>query len=119
MLVLDTDVLIDVQRGHAAALAWFAGLDKRGIVRGGQPLAREGKVISKSNERTISDGPFAEAKEVVGGYLIVEVAHLNEAIAIARECPTLDFGIEVEVRPMLDDCPISARLRQNQSLAAA
>ena len=71
------------------------------------------------NSREVADGPFTESKEVIGGYLVLQVAVLDEAVAIARQCPTLDFGITVEVRPMLDECPISARLREKQTCATA
>jgi hypothetical protein len=99
-------------------MTWFDGLNKRGIVRGGAPLARAGKLVS-GKSRTVADGPFAESKEVVGGYLLVAVDSLTEATAIARDCPTLDYGISVEVRPMLDECPIATRLREQAPLAAA
>ena len=98
--------------------AWFDGLQQRGIVRGGAPLARAGKLVS-GKSRTVADGPFAESKEVVGGYLTVAVDSLDEATAIARECPTLDYGISIEVRPVLDDCPISKRLREQEALPVA
>lgn len=100
-------------------MAWMEGLQARGIVRAGNPLAREGIILSGKNAREVADGPFAESKEVIGGYLVLQVAVLDEAVAIARECPTLDFGIQVEVRPMLDECPISARLREKQTPTTA
>ena len=100
-------------------MAWFDGLQARGIVRAGNPLARNGVVLSGKDAREVADGPFAESKEVIGGYLVLQVAVLDEAVAVARECPTLDFGITVEVRPMLDECPISARLREKQTCATA
>ena len=109
----------ETQRRMDRVMAWMDGLQKRGIVVGGSPLAREGRVVSKKTSVTVADGPFAESKEVVGGYLIVQVDKLEEAVSIARDCPTLDFGIEIEVRPMLDDCPIFKRLREQQALAAA
>jgi hypothetical protein len=98
--------------------SWFEGLQKRGVVRGGAPLARSGKFVSGSG-RDVMDGPFAEAKEVIGGYLMIAVPDLAAATAIARECPTLDCGIAIEVRPMLDECPISQRLRTLETLPAA
>lgn len=100
-------------------MAWFDGLNQRGIVRGGRPLARTGAMLSREKGEVLVDGPFAESKEVVGGYLIVEVDDLDEAVTIARECPTLQRGIEIEVRPMLDECPIVKRLREQPALAMA
>jgi len=98
--------------------AWFEGLQKRGVVRGGAPLERTGKLVSGSG-RDVMDGPFAESKEVIGGYLMIAVPDLTAATAIACDCPTLDCGITIEVRPMLDDCPISQRLRTRETLPAA
>ena len=97
---------------------WFSTLERRGIVRGGAPLARAGRIVSGAG-RTVADGPFAESKEVVGGYLTVAVSSLNEATAIARECPTLDYGISIEIRPVLDECPIARRLRAGAALPHA
>ena len=99
-------------------MGWFTGLQEQGIVRGGQPLAREGKLVS-GTARTVADGPFAESKEVIGGYLVVEVDSIETAIEIARRCPTLDHGIAIEVRPMLAECPIMKRLREQQPALAA
>ena len=98
--------------------AWFDGLQQRGLVQGGAPLAREGKSVAGRN-RTVSDGPFAESKEVIGGYLLLAVDDIDTATAIARECPTLDYGISIEVRPVLSECPISKRLREQAPAAAA
>ena len=109
----------ETQQRMDRVMAWFDGLQARGIVRAGNPLARKGVVLSGKNSREVADGPFTESKEVIGGYLVLQVAVLDEAVAIARQCPTLDFGITVEVRPMLDECPISARLREKQTCATA
>jgi hypothetical protein len=58
-----------------------------------------GKVVHKQNGRiTVVDGPYAEAKEVVGGYLTIRVDTYNEAIELARVCPLLEFGGRVEIR---------------------
>ena len=99
-------------------MAWFDGLQRRGIVRGGRPLAREGKLVS-GRSRTVADGPFAESKEVIGGYLIVAVDTMADATAIARECPTLDHGISIEVRPLLWECPVTKRIMEQPALSAA
>ena len=55
------------------------------------------------------DGPFAESKEAVGGYLVLQADNLNEAVEIARSTPMLKYGITVEVRPILAECPIFER----------
>ena len=47
----------------------------------------------------MADGPFAESKEGIGGYFPLHVDDINEAVEIAKQCPDLDYGIDVEVRP--------------------
>src|SRR5688500_13669512 len=61
---------------------WFDALLKSGKVKGGAALLREGVVVSKKGAREITDGPFAEAKEAIGGYLYLDVATLEEAAEI-------------------------------------
>ena len=102
--------------------AWFDELAASGKVKTGQALAREGATISGKTGRVICDGPFAESKEAIGGYLLMEAGSLEEAIAIAKRSPTLLHGTTVEVRPISDECPLHTRARQFASgaqLAAA
>ncbi len=84
-------------------MAWSDRLVAEGRSKARRSLARTGRVVS-GKERQVSDGPFAEAKEAVAGYFLLEVADLDEALDIARECPTLPYGVTVEVRPMPVDC---------------
>jgi hypothetical protein len=98
--------------------AWFERLQKEGLVKAGQPLAPVGRLISGTN-RAVADGPFTEAKEVVGGYLLLQADSLDAAVAIARACPTVDYGISVEVRPVLVECPCTRRALARLAEAAA
>jgi len=98
-----------LQKVVADWAAWFEGLMKDGRAIGGHPLENEGKIVSGKKGRTVSDGPFAESKEAVGGYFYLQVANMDEAIEIARQCPGLDHGIRVEVRPVADMCTARAR----------
>ena len=88
-------------------MAWFKKLTERGQVIGGHPLEAAGKVVSGKNGRVVSDGPFAESKEAVGGYFMLKVNSIDEAVAIAKECPGLAYGVKVEVRGVLDECPLT------------
>ena len=92
--------------------AWVDRLVAQGKVKGGQALARAGVIVSGNNRRAVSDGPFAESKEVIGGTLLLDVATMDEAIAIAKACPSLRYNTHIEVRPISDDCPLNTRLRQ-------
>lgn len=109
----------EIQKRMDQVMAWFEGLRTQGRVKGAQPLAAEGQTISGKNGAMVLDGPFAESKEAVGGYLLLEAADFAEALAIARTCPTLEHGTVIEVRPVLDECPVTARLRERTELAAA
>ena len=81
---------------------WSEEMARRGIIRGGGGLrppsdattirVREGRVL-------LTDGPFAETKEQIGGYCVIECADLDEAIDIASRHPAATYGT-IEVRPM-------------------
>src|SRR5262249_2624781 len=86
-------------------MAWFRRLTDDGKAVAGNPLEREGKIVSGKN-RVVSDGPFAESKEAIGGYFLLDVNSLDDAVAIARECPGLPYGVQVEVRPVAAECPV-------------
>ncbi|HEU0009973.1 MAG TPA: YciI family protein [Verrucomicrobiae bacterium] len=89
--------------------AWFERLKQEGKCAGGHPLQTEGKLVSGKKGRTVADGPFAESKEAIGGYFYLQVASEAEAIAIAQQCPGLEYGIVVEVRPVADMCAARER----------
>src|SRR6266446_5789720 len=97
-------------------MAWFKRLTQQGKAVAGNPLEREGKIVS-GKERVVSDGPFAESKEAIGGYFLLDVATMEEAVAIARDCPGLPYGIRVEVRPVAGECPIAADARAEAQFA--
>ena len=99
-------------------MAWFKGLMDAGTVVAGHPLEREGKIVSGKNGKVVSDGPFAESKEAIGGYFLLKVESLDEAVAIAQQCPGLPYGTLVEVRPVAGECPTAAELRGETQLAA-
>src|SRR5436309_15728479 len=86
---------------------WFERLTKEGKAKAGHPLENEGKIVSGKKGRVVADGPFAESKEAIGGYFLLKVSGLDEAVAIAKQCPGLDYGAVVEVRPVLETCPFS------------
>jgi hypothetical protein len=99
----------ELQQVMNKVMAWFEGLREGGKVKAGQPLGAQGRVISGKNGGMIADGPFAESKEAVGGYLVLLADDINQAIEVARSVPTLKYGITVEVRPILAECPILER----------
>src|SRR6185312_1732549 len=70
---------------------WMDGLYAKGAVAGTNGLEPTGKVLREPGGAVITDGPYAEAKEIVGGYVLINAANLDEAVAIARACPGLDY----------------------------
>lgn len=100
-------------------MAWFKRLTDEGLCLAGQPLEREGKVVSGKNGRVVSDGPFAESKEAVGGYFLLRVNTIDEAVAIAKECPGLAYGIQVEVRQVREECPMVEQVKGQLAAAGA
>ena len=107
----------EIQKMVTQWYAWFERLTQEGKCKAGHPLEREGKIVSGRKGRTVADGPFAESKEAIGGYFLLQVDDLNEAVEIAKQCPGLDYGIDVEVRPVAEQC--TARARANEALAHA
>lgn len=89
---------IALDPGHAA---WVAEMEGRGVLVGGGRLRGSGDATSvrtREGEVLISDGPFVETKEQIGGYAVVECVDLDEAIEVASKHPVAKLGV-VEVRP--------------------
>ncbi len=78
--------------------AWIDGLTKQGIFSAAQPLEPEGKIVSGPNGSIVTDGIAAEAKEAVGGFFIVNVETMEEAVRIAQTSPMFNYGGQLEVR---------------------
>jgi len=98
-------------------MAWFNRLTEQGKAIAGKPLKGEGKIVSGRNGRVVADGPFAESKEAIGGYFLLQVNGPDEAVSIAQECPGLAYGAVVEVRPVAEECPIAEEARAEAQLA--
>ena len=90
----------EVQRIITEYSSWREGLMSQGRLTGGQKLKDEGGRVLALNggEVRVVDGPFAEAKEVMGGFFIIEAADYDEAVEISRTCPHLKYGSRIEVR---------------------
>ena len=102
----------ELQTVMSQCKAWFDQLTAQGKIKAGQPLVREGAIVSGRDGRVVADGPFAESKEVIGGYLLLQADSLEEAVAIAKGSPSLAYGTAIEVRPVAEECPMAARARQ-------
>jgi len=94
----------EIQKVMSQWRAWFNGLEAQGKMKSGLPLMNEGKIVSGANGHSVIDGPFAESKEAIGGYFLITVPSLEEAVAIAKQCPGLEHGAVVEIRPVALEC---------------
>ena len=92
----------ELQQHLARWNAWTNELLKAGRLAGGQPLEHPatGKTI-RGRDRVVTDGPYAESKDLVSGTVVVEAVTLQEATELARDCPIFEHDGSVEVRPLL------------------
>ena len=80
--------------------AWFKEMSEKGYVKSiGQPLEDAGRLVA-GKRKTVTDGPYAETKDLIGGYSLIEASDLEQAAQIASGCPILETGGSVEVRPV-------------------
>ena len=89
-----------MQREMQKWRVWIDELGKKGQYKAGEPLDRTGKVVS-GKQKVITDGPYTEAKDLVGGYLLVAAESLADAAELAKGCPIFENGGLVEVRPVM------------------
>ena len=94
----------EIQRVMGDWGAWFEDLNRQDKLAAANPLESEGAVVS-GKSRSVADGPFAEAKESIGGFFLLKVETMEEALDIAKQCPALPYGLTVEVRPVAPACP--------------
>lgn len=86
-----------IQSAIDAFYLWHAQLVEQGQMKPGQRLAREARLVT---QQRIIDGPYTEAKEVIGGYWFIIAGSLDDAAAIASGNPCLACGLSYEIRPI-------------------
>jgi hypothetical protein len=80
-------------------VAWFKDLGAKGYLKDpGHPLEPVGKVVM-GKQKIVNDGPYAEAKDVIGGYIVIEAMDIAHAVELSKGCPILEVSGSVEVRP--------------------
>ncbi|MES2696667.1 MAG: YciI family protein [Verrucomicrobiota bacterium] len=84
--------------------SWYDGLTTEGKAVEGQPLELEIRIVSGPGGARVVDGPFAEAKEAIGGYVKLLVSDIEEATEIAQRHPGLAYGLQIEVRQLAGQC---------------
>ena len=98
--------------------AWYDELAAAGKAIEGTPLELETRIVSGPRGERVVDGPFAEAKEAIGGYVMLTVTDLEEATAIAQKHPGLPYGLEIEVRRLSESCHLGVNVRHDQAVSA-
>jgi hypothetical protein len=90
----------EIQRVIEEYGAWSAALEVAGKLVGGHKLADEGgRIVARRAGKTlVTDGPYGEAREVIGGLFVVQADGYDEAAEIARGCPALGYGTRIEIR---------------------
>lgn len=85
-------------------VAWMDRLKAEEKWLGGDAVEREGRLVM-GKTRVVSEEPFADARETLGGYLVLKADSLEEAVLTAQQCPGLSYGVDVEVRPIASKYP--------------
>jgi hypothetical protein len=91
----------ELQKSMQKWVAWFKELNERGVIKDpGNPLEISGKVV-RGRSKDVHDGPYAEAKDLVNGYVLIDAATIDHAVELSKGCPILADGGSVEVRPIM------------------
>lgn len=90
----------EMQRIVEKYSAWMQQIAARGKLAGGEKLKDEGgrHITARNGKAVVRDGPYAEAKEVIGGYFVIEASGYDEAVEISKTCPHLSYGGRIELR---------------------
>jgi len=109
----------EVQQIMTKFMAWVDSLTQQGILLGANPLEREARMVVGRNGRVLFDGPYTESKEVVGGYFLLKLNSMDEAVELAKQHPLLEIGLTVEVRPVAALCPTMRQAKEAELSSAA
>jgi hypothetical protein len=91
----------EMERLMKAWMKWTEELRQAGhLEQLGERLKPAGKLV-RGKEKAVTDGPFAEAKDTIGGYLLVQASDLDQAVELSKGCPIFELDGGVEVRPIL------------------
>lgn len=105
----------ETQRVFEKYAAWAKSLQEKGVFLGSQRLTPAGRVLRKDGQQLrIHDGPFAEAKEIFGGYWAIDVPSFEDAVECCRQSPHLDFGGMLEIRE-ITECGMRMDARASSS----
>jgi hypothetical protein len=97
-----SDVPAQAEQTMQKWVAWMKELGEKGHLKDrGQPLEDTGKVV-RGKQKVVTDGPYTESKDLVGGYTLVVAKDLSAAAEISKGCPIFESGGLVEVRPVME-----------------
>ena len=108
----------------AAVGRYYQDMRDAGVLLAGEwlrPTAKSARIVASQNKQTILDGPFTELKELIAGFILIEVPSLEEAVRWARRCPTLTGAIDAqaEVRQVLEASDFPADCAEPLTLHAS
>lgn len=88
----------DMQKAIEKYMAWEAKLRKSNVLLASHKLANDAGKVLRGEKARVTDGPYSETKEVLGGYFLIKATNYNEAVDQTRDCPHLQYGGTIEVR---------------------
>lgn len=94
----ETSPKADIEAAIDKFYAWYEANLEKGVFKPGSRLNTDAALVTREGIRT--DGPFAEGKEIIGGYWLIVAESLAAAAAIAAENPVLAHGLNFEIRPL-------------------
>lgn len=94
-------VMESIVKGHMAVSAELHQAGKMVVSERLRPDTEGTRVRAKAGQRQVMDGPFAETKEALGGFYLIDAKDLDDALSLAAECPGARYG-SIEVRPIVD-----------------
>jgi hypothetical protein len=99
----DTSVSLEQRQRHLQKwAAWFKELGANGHLKDiGHPLDPSTGIVVKGMQKIVTDGPYAEAKDVIGGFSLITARDLAQAAELSKGCPIFEVGGSVEVRPVM------------------
>ena len=107
----------EIQKTMTLFVEWINRLSENGILKGANPLEDRGRVIKGKDGSIITDGPFAESKEIVGGYFIISARSFEEASELAQDYPLFALNWSIEVREIAELCPLMKPLVESGQLS--
>jgi hypothetical protein len=90
----------EIQKILGGYIAWREALVKRNKMRAGEKLTNDGgrQLRTEGGKLSVTDGPYSESQEILGGFFMIEAADYDEAVEIAKTCPHVGEGKRIEVR---------------------